>query len=97
MRCAATENNKKIFLKWKLNLAQPEAWVALLMIFSVTLCKISSRRLWLIFKVTKKNPQKPKNKQTIANDACLANQKQACRLSYVYICYIHVSCITKQM
>lgn len=55
--------------KWKLSLAQPEAWVALLMILvSVTLCKMSSRRLWLIFKVSQKKGKK-------ANDACLDKTK----------------------
>lgn len=40
------------------SLAQPEAWVALLMILvSVTLCKTSSRRLGLIIKVSKRKSQ----------------------------------------
>lgn len=53
--------------KGKLSLAQPEAWVESLMILvSVTLCKISSRRLWLIFKgnqQTKKTKKKKKEKE----------------------------------
>lgn len=71
---------------WKLSLARPEAWVALLMVLvSVTLCKISSRRFWL--KVSK-NKTKQKS-----HDACLEKIKT----EYVYIYYIHMPYIKKPM
>lgn len=50
--------------KGKLSLAHPEASVELLMILvSVTLCKISSIRLWLIFKVNKQIKKNEKKKR----------------------------------
>lgn len=50
--------------KGKLSLAQPEAWVESLMILvCVTLCKISLRRLRLIFKVNKQTNEKKKRKK----------------------------------
>jgi len=59
--------------KGKLSLAQPEAWVELLMILvCVTLCKISLRRFRLIFKVNKQMKRKKEKKD---NDACLEKIK----------------------
>lgn len=70
------------------SLAQPEAWLALLMILvSVTSCKISSKGPWLIIRVRKKKKKK-------ANDACLERTKINPGMRP---CYIHVACITKQM
>lgn len=48
-----------------------------MILVSVTLCKISSRRLWLIFKVNKqikKKNEKKKDKKK-DNDACLEKIK----------------------
>lgn len=64
MRCAATEKNEKN-LKVETESCSARSLGCIANDFvSVTLCKISSRRLWLIFKVTKKTHKNQKtNKQ----------------------------------
>lgn len=74
------------YRKQKLDLAQPEAWVALLKILvSVTLCKKSSKKALAHF-------QRERERHT--NDENLEEIKIK---PVIYVCHIHVPYITKQM